>query len=194
VVHIDHYGPVDRRHKIKQYILTIIDSFTKHVKLYATKTTSSSETIRYLIDYFRNYSRPRVIVSDRGSTFTAQEFQKFLKEHNVQHILVATGSPQANGQVKRIHRALTPMLSKLTDDNNSKYWYRVLPEVEFALNNTINKSTGETPSTLLFECKQRGNVVDKLVDYIHDLKDLNDRNLVSIRATASAKIENSARK
>jgi len=36
VVHIDHYRPVDKRHKIKQYILTIIDDFTKYVKLYAT--------------------------------------------------------------------------------------------------------------------------------------------------------------
>jgi len=85
----------------------------------------------------------------------AQEFRKFLEEHNVQHILVVTGSPQANGQVERVHRTLTSMLSELTDDNNSKYWYHVLPDVEFALNNTINKSTGEAPSILLFRCKRK---------------------------------------
>lgn len=64
VIHIDHYGPVDKRHKVKQYILTIIGGFTKYVKFYATKTTASSEIIRCLTDYFRNYSCPRVIVSD----------------------------------------------------------------------------------------------------------------------------------
>lgn len=81
------------------------------------------------------------------------------------------------------------MLSKLIDNNNSKYWYHVLPEVEFALNNTLNKSTGESPSTLLFGCKQRGSIIDKLADYIHDSKDPSDRNLDSIRANASSKIE-----
>jgi len=63
-----------------------------------------------------------------------------------------------------------------------------MPEVKFALNNTINKSTGEAPSTLLFRCKQHGNIVDKLVDYIHNLKDLSD-NFAFIRATASTRIE-----
>lgn len=177
------------RDKIKQHILTVIDGFTKYVKFYATKTVSSSEVIQCLTDYFRNCSRPRVIVSDRGTAFTAQEFKKFLADQNIQHLLVVTGSPQANGQVERVHRTLTPMLSKLIDNNNSKYWYHVLPEVEFALNNTLNKSTGESPSTLLFSCKQHGSIIDKLADYIHDSKDPSDRNLDSIRANASSKIE-----
>ncbi|XP_018397325.1 PREDICTED: uncharacterized protein LOC108775423, partial [Cyphomyrmex costatus] len=116
VIHIDHYGPVDKRHKIKQYILTVIDGFTKYVKLYATKTTSSAE-----------------------------EFQNFLKDHNIKHVLVATGSPQANGQVERVHRTLTPMLAKLTENRDGKYWYHVLSDVEFTFNNTANKSTGEAP-------------------------------------------------
>lgn len=187
IVHIDHYGPVDKKLKIKQYILTVIDGFTKYVRLYATKTVSSSEVILCLTDYFRSYSRPRIIVSDRGTAFTAQEFQKFLADQNVQHILVATGSPQANGQVERVHRTLTPILSKLTNDND-KHWYQVLSETEFVFNNTVHKSTGETPSTLLFGCKQRGNIIDKIADYMHDLKK-SDRDLDSIRADASLKIK-----
>lgn len=81
------------------------------------------------------------------------------------------------------------MLSKLVDNDSGKYWYHVLIEVEFALNNTVNKSTGDSPSTLLFGCKQRGNIIDKLADYIYDTKDPSDRNLDSIRANASNKIE-----
>lgn len=54
IIHIDHYGPIDKRHKIKQYIFTVIDGFTKYVKLYATKTVSSQEVIQCLTDYFQN--------------------------------------------------------------------------------------------------------------------------------------------
>lgn len=189
VVHIDHYGPIDKKHKIKQYILTIIDGFTKYVRLYATKTVSSPEVILCLKDYFRCYSRPRVIISDRGTAFTAQEFQNFLTDQSIRHVLVATGSPQANGQVERVHRTLTPMISKLVDNSKGKYWYKILPEVEFALNNSINKTTEETPSILLFGCKQRGNLIDKLAEYIYDNKNTSERDLDSIRAGASARIE-----
>lgn len=73
---------------------------------------------------------------------------------------------------------------------NGKYWYRILSEIEFAINNVINKTTEESPNTLLFGCKQRGNIIDKLVDYIYDSKDYSDRNLDVIRKKASAKIEN----
>lgn len=50
---------------------------------------------------------------DRGSTFTGNEFAEFLRMHDVRHIKIATGSPQANGQAERINRTLTPMLAKL---------------------------------------------------------------------------------
>lgn len=185
-IHIDHYGPMDRTHKIKQYILIVIDGFTKYVKLYPTKTVSSSKVIKYLTDYFQCYSRPRILISDRGTAFTSQEF---LTEQNIKHILIATGSPQANGQAERVHRTLTPMLSKLTDNSNGRYWYHVVKEVEFALNNTRNKSTGESPSTLLFGCNQCGLVVDEIAEHLNDLKASSERDLDKIRNKASDKLE-----
>jgi len=36
-------------------------------------------------------------------------------EYNIKHIEIATGSPQANGQVERVNRILGPMIAKLTD-------------------------------------------------------------------------------
>jgi len=61
------------------------------------------------------YSRPRRIISDRGTCFTSFEFSSFLSERNIGHVKVATAAPQANGQVERINRVLTPMLGKLSE-------------------------------------------------------------------------------
>lgn len=80
------------------------------------------------------------------------------------------------------------MLSKITDDSQGKHWYSVFPEIEFALNNTVNKSTGESPSMLLFGCRQRGKMVDKIADHQYDSKDSNKKNLQIIRNDASEKI------
>jgi len=107
--HIDHMGPIDKKHLIKQHILVVIDAFTKFTKLYATKTLTSKESIECLRQHFANYSRPHTIVSDRGTSFTSNEFEEFLKENNIRHVLIATGSPRANGQVERINRVLSPL-------------------------------------------------------------------------------------
>lgn len=181
-LHIDYYGPVDRARLVKQYVFLIVDAFTKYVKLYPTKHASTSEAIRCLDDYFVNYSRPGVIISDRGASFTSREFCDFVNGNDVKHILIATGSPQANGQVERINRILTPMLAKLVDNENGKYWYKVLRNVEYSLNNTLNKSIGTTPSEALFGISQRGKVRDEIATYLQNNRCESDRNINRLRS------------
>ncbi|CAK9796292.1 Pro-Pol polyprotein [Anthophora quadrimaculata] len=165
-IHIDHFGPIDKQKNFKKYVFLVVNAFTKYVKLYATKTTSTKEAIVCLDVYFSHYNRPNLIVSDRGSAFTSKDFQDFLNSNNVRHAKVATASPQSNGQVERINRALGPMLAKLTENKPGKRWYDILENAEHAINNTISKSTGETSCKLLFGIDQRGNVPDNLKELL----------------------------
>jgi len=71
-----------------------------------------------LKDYFRAHSKPKCIISDRGSCFTSKEFDDFMLEFDVKHMKTATGSPQANGQVEKVNRSLGPMVAKLVVINN----------------------------------------------------------------------------
>lgn len=79
---------------------------------------------------------------------------------------MAIGSPQANGQAERLNRTVLPMLSKLSDKVSHKHWYLVLADVEYALNNSVNRTTGQTPSQLVFGLDQRGSCVDRLKEFI----------------------------
>lgn len=111
-----------------------------------------------------------------------------MTEHDIEHILIATGSSQANGQVERINRILSPILAKLTNNDRKDYWYKILPKAEFSMNNTVSKSTGETPSRLLFGVLQRGKVSDAVANYLQDQNDDTTINLETIRSKASEKI------
>lgn len=159
MVHIDHYGPVDKN-TAKKYLLVVIDACTKFIKLYATKTTATSEVISALKEYFRYYSRPKCIVSDRGTSFTSKEFEKCMTDYNIKHIKIATGSPQANGQVERVNRNLGPIIAKLCKGNGP--WDKCIEMVEFALNNTVHRMINTHPSIMLFGVNQKGKVVDKI--------------------------------
>lgn len=100
-LHIDHYAPLEKSGNRHKYIFEVIDAFTKFTKLYATSSTNSDEVITHLKNYFQNYSKPRKIVSGRGIAFTSAKFEEFLKENNIQHVLIAAGTPHANGQIER---------------------------------------------------------------------------------------------
>ena len=111
-LHVDHLGPLSLTKNKMRHILLVIDGFTKFVKLYAVKSTKTEEVICCLNNYFVTYSRPQKIVSDRGSCFTSEKFKEFVSQFDIQHIKIATLSPQSNGQAERINRIIVPMLAK----------------------------------------------------------------------------------
>jgi transposase InsO family protein len=96
-------------------------------------------------------------VADRGSAFQGDKFKKFLEDQGIQPVLISTAAtPQSNGQIERINRSLTPMLAKLVE--NTHKWDRSSGEVDFAFNNSLNHSTGVTPSRLLYGTNQIGGI------------------------------------
>lgn len=86
ILHIDHVSMSDSRVLIKKFILVIVGAFTKFTKLYPTESTTSTETIVCLKNYFNYYSKPNCIISDRGPCFTANEFTDFIETHDIKHV------------------------------------------------------------------------------------------------------------
>lgn len=184
-VHVDHLGPLEKTKNSNKFILVVIDSFSKFVKCYPSKTTKTEEVVLHLKNYFRTYSKPKRLVSDRGTAFTSNDFKTFLLSESVEQILIATGTPRANGQVEIVNRSIVPMLAKISEPSNE--WDRVLYKVEFAINNTIHRSTGQTPSRLLFGINQVGDVSDELRHVIEEINE-NRFDLPEIREKASEQI------
>lgn len=187
-VHVDHLGPLEKTKSKNEHILAVIDSFTKFLKLYPTKTTSSREVMKHLTSYFVVYSTPEVIVSDRGSAFTSDQFKSFASDHGFRHQLVATACPQANGQIERYNRTLIPLLGKLTETRKQP-WDSVLVVAEFLLNNTFNRSINNIPSRLLFGVVQKRYVEDNLTTNI-DALNTEVEDLITITQNATKSIQN----
>lgn len=168
-IHVDHYGPLPSIKGPRKHILVIIDAFTKFTKLYAVKSTGTNEVKVCLDKYYAAYSRPRRMITDRGSTFRSLDFAEYLLKRNIQHIKIAVKSAQANGQVERVNRIITAMLSKVTDPVDHSDWSKMLEQAEYALNNTTHCATKQTASQLLFGVDQRGEVVDYLTEFLQEI-------------------------
>jgi len=52
------------------------------------------------------------------------------------------------------------MIAKIVE--HSDEWDQLLFKIEFAINNTVHKATGQTPSKLLFGIEQVDEITDKV--------------------------------
>lgn len=183
--HVDHLGPFPKSKRNNTYLIVGIDAFTKFVFLRAAKSTKTKYVIEYFRDIFATYGTPKHIISDQGSCFTSHHFKSFCKQNNIQHIVNAVATPRANGQVERLNRTiLSALLPSVTDEDK---WDESVRLIQFSINNVPSKSTGKTPSELMFGFIPRGGNDALLKDEIQQLPTL-FQDLVTTRENASKMI------
>ncbi len=95
-IHID-YAEID-----KQHFLVIVDVYSKWVKIFPTQLTNAGKTINILCNLWSTYGLPKELVSDNSPPFTSREFEEFVKNNGVRHILSPPYHPAINGQAERV--------------------------------------------------------------------------------------------
>ncbi|CAK9829656.1 Transposon Tf2-8 polyprotein [Anthophora retusa] len=147
-IHCDCVGPFEITKEGYQHILLIVDAFTKYLQLIPLKTLSGPEMLAIFRERLTLFGTPRVVVFDRGTNFTYKPLKLFIEKHGSQVHFIATGAPRANGQAKRYVATVTNLLSIETKKGTE--WPNKLAKLMLSLNTTVQKSTGFSPSRLLF--------------------------------------------
>jgi hypothetical protein len=63
--------------------------------------------------------------------------------------------PQTDGQTEVVNRSLGDLLRSLVTEHHSS-WDQILPQAEFAYNDSVNRSTGKSPFQILYGTQPRG--------------------------------------
>jgi hypothetical protein len=63
--------------------------------------------------------------------------------------------PQTDGQTEVVNRSLGDLLRSLATEHHSS-WDQILPQAEFAYNDSVNRSTGKSPFQILYGTQPRG--------------------------------------
>lgn len=134
VVHIDHLEPLITTKRKNKYVVAIICGFSKYVILKAVRDVESASTIQFLKETMVHYGKPLKIISDRGTAFTSNAFEKFCTDRHIQHVKIASGAPRANGQIERVNAVILRGLATSTHDLECTDWDKRLLDVQAAIN------------------------------------------------------------
>ena len=127
-------------------IATFVDKLTKMVHFVPTNDTIDAPGYAklYFDTIVRLHGIPDTIVSDRDPKFTSHFWAALHKLLGTNLRLSTAYHPQSDGQSERANRLVEDFLRHYVNDYHND-WDVHLPSAEFALNNSVNASTGFTP-------------------------------------------------
>lgn len=148
---MDFIGPLPPSENGENFLWVIIDRLTSLVHLIPIKTSTDAAELAYLYirEVVRLHGIAKSIVSDRDPRFTS----KFWAEVNRilgKCLLMSTAfHPQTDGATERANQTINAILRAVVNADQSN-WVDKLLMAEFAMNSSVNKSTGYTPFDLTF--------------------------------------------
>ena len=133
-----------------EYILLIVDHFTRYAQGYATKNKSSSIAAKHLYgDFVLRFGLPRKILHDQGREFENKLFGELERLTKVNKSRTTPYHPQTNGCVERMNATLLAMLRTLPESGKGR-WHEKLNKLLYVYNCTQHDSTGFSPFFLMF--------------------------------------------
>ena len=149
LVTVDFYGPLPRGRGGVQYLLVVLDAFSKLVRIFALKHATTHMSLKCILDrYIPECGRPKRILSDNGTQFTSSKRRKTLEENGINVVFSSIRHPQSN-PTDRIMREIGRMFRTFCNEKHTS-WANYVKEVEKLLNIMTHMSTRCTPHELHF--------------------------------------------
>jgi transposase InsO family protein len=92
---------------------------------------------------------PQTIMTDGGSVFIPEEFQKFTAEVGIQLIRSSPYYAQANGQAEASNQSLIKLIKRKIDEHPRR-WHEVLSEALWAHHISCHGATKTSPYHLVY--------------------------------------------
>ena len=154
-------GPFERWHmdflklsKTKdgnQYLLLVVDSFTRWVEAFPMKNQESKSVAKVLFEQiFSRFGAPKKLVSDLGKQFTSNLILSLCEIFNVKKHFTSAYHPQTNSFCERNNRTIIQSIRAYCDKEQDN-WPSKIPGILMALRNSpCTQSTKHSPYYLAF--------------------------------------------
>jgi hypothetical protein len=130
-----------------KYILAIIDTFSKKLRMYPLKNKTAATIINVLETTFTTDATPTLIYSDSEGAVMSREFDNFLNKYGVQ--LFRAFSETKAPHIERVIRTFYSKLARYLHINNTYKYVDKLDEFVSSYNNSPHRTLrGLTPNEI----------------------------------------------
>jgi transposase InsO family protein len=149
IVAMDIMGPLQTSPDGFKYLLNIIDLYTSWPEAIPLRTLTAVETTKAFQEFITRHSCPQKVLSDRGTSFTSELFNRVCKRFGIGHLLSSAYHHQTIGKVERFHKFMENSLSAIVKADQSN-WPKLVDACLFVYRTTYNRSLNEIPFFLLY--------------------------------------------
>ena len=154
---VDFVGPLPITKSRHRYLLTVMCQRTRYPEAYPITAANFKNAWAALTKFFCTYGYPKEMQSDRGTVFTSQKFVRQCKGHNIKLCHSSGYHPQSQGCLERFHQTLKTMMRTYCVQYESE-WDEAVPNLLFAIRDSVNDSLGYTPFELVYGHQVRNPV------------------------------------
>lgn len=138
------------RHDQCQYLLIVINVFTRKLFVAPLLTKTSKEVTEAMSHISQRSTIPKKIRTDQGKEFVSSVFQNLMSRLNIKHFTSLDYGSKANF-TERVIRTLRNKIQKYLTENKTTEWLSELPNLVCPYNSTTHSSTRVPPDKLTNE-------------------------------------------
>jgi hypothetical protein len=148
-VSMDFMTSLPRSQRGNDMLMVVVDRLSKQAHFIPVKSTYGATEIAqiYHDKVFKHHGIPRAIISDRDPRFTADFWTELWKKLGTRLKMSTADHPQTDGQTEVVNRTINWMLRTTLLNND---WESKLPDLEFAYNSSVNRTTGKSPFEIVY--------------------------------------------
>ena len=164
-INIDAIGPLPETEDGYKFILVVIDTFSRWVMLYPTKSTGGEECAKALIQHFGLFGVASEVLSDKanqqgettevlsdgGSQLDNATVRQALELIGARHNISIAHSSEENAIVERANKEVVKYVRGFVYDSKApKEWEDFLPFIQRTMNAEVVSALGFSPADIVF--------------------------------------------
>jgi transposase InsO family protein len=150
-ISVDLMGPYPKSVDGHEYLLVVVDTFSRYVELYPQPTKSAIDSAKSLLQTICRHGCPSYILTDSGTEFKNDLIQSLCRYLGISRRFTHPDSHQENAISERMNQEIDKHMRHIANDMRVKYqWSEYLPLVQRIMNVTEHSALKVAPHDLIF--------------------------------------------